>query len=415
MVPLRAEDAERFLAVDLSAFFADPTGQTLAEATAEIDWERTFGATRVGDSSLCGVYTAYDMQLTAPGPSGSLRQLPMEGLSWVSVHPDHRRRGVLRAMMTHHLRRLHESGVALGGLHAAEVGIYGRFGYGVSSVEATLELGRGTTLTAPGLEDVARQVETRFEPVDTDAAAARVHDVHVRAAAATLGSVARPAGMNRAILRDVPAQRRGEEPRQVMFAALDGQTTGYAVFKRKHAWTDGVPGGTVAVDEVAATDPASLLALVRRMVDFDLTASASFNSRGLDDPITWWAGGPRSAKLKAFDSLWLRLVDLDAALTARGYAGPVDVVLDVVDEQCPWNHRRWRLTADESGRATCAATPDPADVRLPVGALAAAYLGARSLAGLSRHGIVEELRPEAVARLSRALRADTEPVGAIGF
>ena len=91
------------------------------------------------------------MAVTAPGPLGSLMRVPMPGLSWVSVHPDHRRRGVLRAMVTHHLADLRDQGAALSGLHAAEVAIYGRFGYAAASAEVELTLARGTAFAAPAL------------------------------------------------------------------------------------------------------------------------------------------------------------------------------------------------------------------------------------------------------------------------
>jgi predicted acetyltransferase len=415
VLPLTAADRDRLLAVDLATFFFDPTGIDPGAVMGHFDWSRTFGASRDGGQNLCGIYTSYDMQVTTPGPLGSLSQLPMAGLSWVSVHPDHRRRGVLRTMVGHHLHELHEQGTALSGLHAAEVPIYGRFGYAVASLEVSLNIGRGTTFAAPALDPEAARVETRFTAVDDDAAAALQHELHLRSAALTLGAVTRPDRMSRSLFTDQPAERRDREPGQVMFSYRDGEPTGYARFARRSQWTNGNPNGSVAVAEMAAADTPSLLALARRMVDFDLTSSVTIANRGMDDPLVWWAGGPRSAQVHTYDGLWLRLVDVDRALSARGYAAACDVVLDVVDEVCPWNHRRWRLTADDKGVATCTATADEADLRLPVAVLGGAYLGSRSVAAQAHHGLVEELRPGAVGELARAMRADREPVGAILF
>src|ERR1019366_1318513 len=180
IVPLTAGRRQRLLAVDLAAFFFDPNAYPVDIVTSHFDWGRTFGATREGSDELAGIYTSYDMAVTAPGPLDALTRVPMAGLSWVSVHPDHRRRGVLREMMTHHFTQLHEQGVALSGLHAAEVPIYGRFGYGISSVELKLELERGTVFSAPSLDDAAGKVTTRFVAADSDDAARAVHDLHLR-------------------------------------------------------------------------------------------------------------------------------------------------------------------------------------------------------------------------------------------
>jgi predicted acetyltransferase len=415
IVPLSAADRQRLLAVDVAAFFFDPRAYPVDIVTSHLDWARTFGAIAPGGDDLAGIYTSYDMAVTAPGPLGTLARVPMAGLSWVSVHPDHRRRGVLRQMVTHHLRRLHEQGAALSGLHAAEVPIYGRFGYAVSSVELELELERGTVLTAPSLEDAAGRVTTRFFPADSDDAARAVHDLHIRCAADTLGAVSRPQAMARPFLVDLPLTRQGREPWQVLLAHVDGLPAGYAIFSRESKWEDFKAKGTVAVRELGATGPAALLALARRLVDFDLTASTMIGGRASDDPLLWWAGGPRGLGLRACDSLWLRLVEVDAALTARGYSSACDVVLDVLDPVCPWNQRAWRLTVDHDGVATCIPTSKDADLRLPVQALGAAYLGSRNLAAQADQGLVEELTEGSLRSLSRAMSCEREPAGAIEF
>jgi predicted acetyltransferase len=415
IVPLSAADRQRLLAVDVAAFFFDPRAYPVDIVTSHLDWARTFGAIAPGGDDLAGIYTSYEMAVTAPGPLGTLARVPMAGLSWVSVHPDHRRRGVLRQMVTHHLRRLHEQGAALSGLHAAEVPIYGRFGYAVSSVELELELERGTVLTAPSLEDAAGRVTTRFFPADSDDAARAVHDLHIRCAADTLGAVSRPQAMARPFLVDLPLTRQGREPWQVLLAHVDGLPAGYAIFSRESKWEDFKAKGTVAVRELGATGPAALLALARRLVDFDLTASTMIGGRASDDPLLWWAGGPRGLGVRACDSLWLRLVEVDAALTARGYSSACDVVLDVLDPVCPWNQRAWRLTVDHDGVATCIPTSKDADLRLPVQALGAAYLGSRNLAAQADQGLVEELTEGSLRSLSRAMSCEREPAGAIEF
>jgi len=415
IVPLTAADRPRLLAVDNAAFFFDPNAVPADVVTSHLDWSRTFGASREGSDELAGVYTSYDMAVTAPGPLDTVAPVPMAGLSWVSVHPDHRRRGVLREMMAHHFARLHEEGSALSGLHAAEVLIYGRFGYGISSVELELELERGTVFTAPSREEAASRVTTRFVAADSDETARVVHDLHTRYSVVTLGAVTRPGHLARPMFVDLPLTRQGREPWQVLLAHVDGQPVGYAVFSRQQKWKDYRAKGTVSVRELAAEDPATLLALARRLVDFDLTASITINGCSTDDPLVWWAGGPRALGIKSFDSLWLRLVDVDAALTARGYSSACDIVLDVIDDVCPWNQRAWRLTVDDAGAGTCKPTSDRADVRLPVQALGAAYLGSRSIAAQAHQGLVTELTPGTLRLLSRAMSCDREPAGATEF
>jgi predicted acetyltransferase len=415
IIALTEADRDRLLAVDGAAFFFDPDTMPAESFTAHFDWDRTYGASPDAGGTLVGVYTSFDMALTVPGPLGRLQRVPMPGLSWVSVHPDHRRRGVLRAMVTHHLEDLRDRGVALSGLHAAEVAIYGRFGYAVASPELDLTLPRGTAFTAPALEAAAARVRTTLVQADSDETAARLQELHLRCAATTLGAVTRPDRMTRNALVDRPRSRQGRETDKVLFAAVDGEMTGYARFHRTGTWEDGVPQGTVSVPELAAADPASLLALARRLVDFDLTTTTRIGGRGADDPMIWWAGGPRTVRTTTNDGLWLRLVDVGAALSQRGYAAAVDAVLDVADPVCPWNQRRWRLRVGADGVGTCVPTEDAPDLRLPVQALAAAYLGTRTLLSQAGEGVLEEVTPGSAWRASRAFSDDRQPVGAIPF
>ena len=415
IVPVTPEVAEDFLAVDQAAFFFEHS-RPWEEAMAALDLSRCFAATRTGGPPFSGVYGSFDLTVTVPAPAGGLHAVPMAGLTWVSVHPDERRRGVLRQMVEHHFADLHEQGVALSGLHAAEPAIYGRFGYAVASLDAFVTLSRGQDLRATSLDESAAAVTTRLVPLSRDGVADQVHDLHARFTAAQLGGVVRTHQMTGAEARDFPPARRGREARQVLFAERDGQQVGYAVLHRKERWERGRPQGSVTCHEMAAADPAALLALGRRLVSFDLTSEVKVEGRSLDDPLLWWAGGPRAASVTVYDGVWLRLVEVGAALEQRGLGAPVDVVLEVADPVCPWNHGRWRLASAGAGSpVTCGRTDAAAHVRLPVQALGSAYAGLRTIASQAHQGVVEEVAAGSVSALSAAFATDRQPVAAIPF
>lgn len=426
LIDLTPADLARIKELEDTVWFEVQPGGTPADIEDDLDFRHARAAERPGGPlpgepegprPLVGIYSAYDMTVTAPGAGEALTVLPMDGLTWVGVHPDARRKGLLTRLMRDHLHRVHERGeAAVAGLHASEAGIYGRFGYGCASLDVKLELGRGTELRAPQwLVEEADGISTHVVTLPTPEGMAALHEAHLRCAATTLGAVTRPDNKADLWFRDFPKSRGSKEPRRLLLARRDGQTCGYAVFRRESKWEEGSPQGEVSVAELGATDDATLLALARRLLDLDLTSKVTFWSRSLDDPLLWWAGGPRSAGPRLYDALWIRVVDLPRALTERGYAASCDVVLDVTDELCGWNAGRWRLTVDASGRARVEQTQDEAEVELPVAALGAAYLGGRPLASMVPTLLGRELRPGAVRELSRALRADVDPVGGIGF
>ncbi|QFG69412.1 GNAT family N-acetyltransferase [Ornithinimicrobium pratense] len=427
LIDLTPDDLPRIKDLEDTVWFEVQPGGTPQDLADDLDFRHARAAERGGAPlpgepdqerpPLAGMYSAYDLAVTVPGPGGGLTTLPMDGLTWVGVHPDARRKGLLTRLMRDHLHRIHDRGeAAVAGLHASEAAIYGRFGYGCASLDVKLELGRGSELKAPAwLVGEADRITTHVVTLPTPEGMTALHEAHLACAATALGAVTRPESKATTWYRDFPKSRGSKEPRRLMLARRNGTVTGYAVFRRESKWEDGSPRGEVSVAELGAVDLASLLALARRLLDLDLTSKVTLWARRLDDPLLWWAGGPRAAAPRIYDSLWIRVVDLPRALTDRGYAAACEVVLDVADELCPWNAGRWRLTVDGSGAATCVRTEDAADVELPVAALGAAYLGGRSLAAMVPALSGRELRSGAVRELSRAMRADVDPLGAIDF
>jgi predicted acetyltransferase len=317
-------------------------------------------------------------------------------------------------MLRHHLEQVREeTGTHVSALHASEPAIYGRYGYGLASLELEVTLGRGTALTSPHLEDAAAAVSTQMARISDTDVHKRLRECHL--GAAPLGSVVGHPGYYARISHELPEELRGREPWRVLFARRDGMDVGFAAFRRTSKWERARPSGEIQVWAVVG-DPAAQLALLRRLVDFDLIGTVKVGTVGVDDPLLSWAGGPRATSdVATYDSLWVRLVDLPEALQARAWSAQCDVVVEVADASAPWNEGSWRIRSDAAGQATVEKSTAEADLALRVAALGGAYLGGGNLVALHRAGLVAERRAGAVAELWRAMRTEAAPTAAIGF
>ncbi len=411
-----AEDAQRFVATDHTVWFAEiPTAPPEVQLIG-IPEEQRFAADVDGSDSgtYPGIYGVFPLTLAIPGPHAGARQVPCAGLTWVGVHPDHRRKGVLTAMLRHHFEQVRdEEGTSVSALHASEPAIYGRYGYGLASLELEVSLGRGTTLTAPQLADSAAATTTQLTTVSDGDVPKRMHDCHL--ASADVGSVVGEPGYYDRVCTQLPEELRDKEPWRVLFARRDSSDVGFAMFRRSHKWDRGRPAGELTVWALIG-DQAAQLALLRRLVDFDLMATVKVGTVGVDNSLLLWAGGPRAASdVATYDGLWVRLVDLPQALQDRAWSASCDVVVEVSDKVAPWNEGSWRIHADGEGRATVERTTAESDLRMPVEALGAAYLGGGNLVALQRAGLVSERHPGAMVKLWRAMRTDVAPTAAVGF
>ncbi|HEX5561287.1 MAG TPA: GNAT family N-acetyltransferase [Nocardioidaceae bacterium] len=411
----RATDPDRYLATDHTVWFAEVPSAPTDEQLIGLPENQRFAADLDGSdpATYPGVYGVFPMTLSVPGPHAAVRQVPCAGLTWVGVHPDHRRKGVLTAMLRHHFEQVHAEGVHVSALHASEPAIYGRHGYGLASLEMEVTLARGTTLSAPHLEEAVAGVTTQLATVSDPDVPKRMRECHL--GSADLGSVVGEAGYYARVCHQLPEELRDKEPWRLLFARRDGVDVGFVMFRRTHKWERARPAAELAVWALVG-DPAARLALLRRLVDFDLVGTVKLGTLGVDDPVLPWVGGPRATSdLATYDSLWVRLVDLPEALQARAWTAPCDVVVEVADNAAPWNDGSWRIRAGEGGQATVQRTTTDPDVRLRVEALGAAYLGGGNLVALQRAGFVAERRKGAVAELWRAMRTDVAPTAAVGF
>lgn len=413
-----AADHEAYLRTDHTVWFDEVGSTPSAAQLLGVPEHLRFAATAddADPATYPGIYGVRPMRLSVPGVADEVRRVPCAGLTWVGVHPDHRRRGVLRAMMRHHLEQVRdERGTHLSALHASEPAIYGRYGYGLASHELMVTLGRGTTLTAPHLDAPAGTLRTQLATITDPGMAARIRATWEHCAAASVGTIVGDAEFYEGMCQERPEDVRGKESFRLLFVRRDGRDVGLAVFRREHKWERGRPGGELTVHDIAG-DPAARLALLKRLVDFDLIGTVKVYGLGGDDPVLHWLAGPRGASdVTTYDSLWVRLVDLPEALEARGYAAACDLVLEVEDAAAPWNAGRWRLQVDDAGAARVGRTDADAELRVPVTALGASYLGGVSPLALAGAGLIEELRAGAARELWHTVRADEAPNASTGF
>lgn len=398
--PARPEEWRAWRGAISAAFGVEAAEPYLSEPAPVAELDRSLGLWE-GDRVVAtsGIYSRV---LTVPGAV-----LPCAGVTWVTVAPTHRRRGILTAIMRRQLTELHEhQREPVAALWAAEYPIYGRFGYAPATFRGDFT-GRTERLRLrPDVDLGSGHVE--LVPKETYQAAATA--VHERLRRFVPGNLERDQRWWDRILQDEKEHRHGAtERRYLLHTEPDGTVTGYAAYRVKPGWSDGAePDGTLTVEEARATSTAAYAALWRLMLSVDLVRTVKAPLLAPDDPIRHLVTDARALRVSQLDGLWVRLVDVDRALAARRYPAPIDLVIEVRDEICPWNAGRWRLSGHPAG-GYCGRTDLDADLALGIEELSAAYLGGISLGALHAAGRVTELSPGAVALASTAFSWPVPP------
>jgi predicted acetyltransferase len=345
---------------------------------------------------------AFSFRVSVPGAT----DVAAAGIKAIAVLPTHRRRGTLTTIMRGQLDDFHARGEPLAVLWASENAIYPRFGFGMATTSLSWAIARGAPFL-PEPERAARQVleAGRLRLLDDDKAAAVVPPVYERLRSERPGMIERSAAWWQRRLDRV------DHPIWAVVEDTDG-VAGYLVYTVAPAWSEIGPANRVRVEEFVALTADAEAALARFVVDLDLAATISAAMRPPDDAVAWMLSDPRALRRALSDGMWVRLVDVRSALTARRYRAPMELTLEVIDDFCPWNATRWRLeTGDGAVRPRCRPAPARAatDITLGVGALAAAYLGGVPFRTLERAGQVMERRSGAVERADAAFGWSPEP------
>ncbi|MCQ4081897.1 GNAT family N-acetyltransferase [Streptomyces sp. RB6PN25] len=358
------------------------------------------------DDEVVGTSGAFSFRLSVPG--GVL--VPAAGITMVSVQPTHRRRGLLTAMMRRLLDDARERGEPLAVLETSEPPIYGRFGFGngTENVFAEIDTSR-VHIDAPRDADAVRL--RIAAPQDAVAACEKVYAARV---AGRPGAPARKPGWERLPLLAPHSESGATGELLCVLAETDGEVSGYARYVVRPEVESSGRSGAVRLRDLEALDPVTYGALWRYLFDIDLTSRISVDRRPPDDPLWHMVSDIRRCRLTVQDAMYVRLVDVGAALRARTYAAPVDVVFEVEDVFCPWNAGRWRLMGDAEG-AVCERSSDAADLALTARELGSGYLGGFALSAMAGAGRVRELRPGALAEASTAFRSDVAPWLPHGF
>ncbi|MFJ8229894.1 GNAT family N-acetyltransferase [Streptomyces sp. NPDC094448] len=395
--PTADEDLEVFVDTIHTAFGRFP-GAPAAEAGqwwSALEMDRGLLALSE-DGRPVGTAAAYSFELTLPGRHIA----PVTGVSAVGVLPSHRRRGVLSALMRRQLSEVRARGEFLSVLLASEAPIYGRFGYGPATFTTRLTVPRHrAALTAPRSPAPADADSGTVEVMRRSACGGILEAVYDRYRRAQPGALSRPHRWWALGAGQAPVS---SAPRYIaVHRDADGVADGYAGYSIGE-------GGTLTVDETIATDDAAFTSLARFVLGHDLVSQVVFRHIPPEHPLRWQLADLRAGEVGDHaDWLWVRLLDVPRALTARGWVTDGDLVLDV-DDPFLGEHDRYLLTVRE-GRASCVPTGRHPDLSLDVRDLGSLYLGGIAPSTLVRAGHVRACRPGAAAAADALFRTEGPP------
>ncbi|HEX8082434.1 MAG TPA: GNAT family N-acetyltransferase [Jatrophihabitans sp.] len=395
--PGTTDDHAEILRVDGVAFGDHFTEQDAEDALGAQPPQ--FTVATVADQ-IVGVTGHYDFTMTVPG--GGALQVP--GVTWVSVSPVHRRRGVLRALMDRQVRDFAALGVPAAILTASEGGIYGRFGYGpASSVRKTVLDRRVTRLVQSG-----QKTSGEVQVLNAEQARSVLPELHRRWREQVPGALNRTEAWWDHLFLDREQHRGGMSAKFYLT-----HPEGYVSYRVKEQWNDGIAALQCRIVDYVISSTDAHAALWQVLLGMDLFESIESHQIPVDDPLPFLVNDFRQVRTTAVnDGVWVRPIDAAATLAARTYPVEVEAVIEVVDPLL--GDRRLVLAGGPDG-ASCRPTDRPAQASFSLAGLGSAYLGGHRLSTLARAGVLRCDDPRLLSRLELAFSTDRAPFYGTAF
>ncbi|MDQ4132955.1 MAG: GNAT family N-acetyltransferase [Actinomycetota bacterium] len=397
--PITEDELPAFARTVYQGFGVQADDEEVEEVRLSIELDRTLAIFDGGRPvATAGVLS---VRLTLPGAT----TVPAAAVTVVAVLPTHRRRGMLTALMSRQLDDVAAAGEPVAVLLASESVIYGRFGYGPATEVATVEIERAHAAIAdpsPPVGDI-RLVEVDDLPT-------QLPEIHARYCAQQPGEISRPPGWWQAFFRDYEHNREGLTARfAVVYDGPGGRPEGYLTYRMKGDPWAALPEKILQVEDLVAQTPRARAALWRYCLAVDLVQLVRAPAVPVDEPLRWILRDSRRLQTTGVhDFLWVRLVDVAAALSARRYATADGLVFDVADGFRASQAGRYRLDGGPDG-AECRRTDESADLRLDVADLGSLFLGGVRATTLARAGRIVELKAGALRRADALFGSDPMP------
>lgn len=353
---------------------------------------------------LAGVHASFGTDMVTPGG----RRVPTAGLSWLGVHPAHRRRGLMTTMIHDHFSRCIERGEHVSVLYAMESEIYARFGYGMGAQTVKASIPRGARMWHV---DGAEHLTVRLERADFDKHDQLVADLQAKLTRP--GTVLNPVGSGRnARFTDPVGNRHGMEKWRICIIEDQGEPVAYAFFRRKADSEIGIHDGVAQVREHGSLTAAASHKLWQVLTDFDLVGTTNTENLATDDPLLYQLKDARAARTKVIDNIWVRILNVPEALVAREYFHDCSVTVKLTDKHVVANAGVWRIAVTD-GNATVTRVEDAgavADLEMDIRHLGAIYLGGTSLEALTAAGLAKENTPGQARQLAISMLSPVAPL-----
>ncbi|MGI8550817.1 MAG: GNAT family N-acetyltransferase [Dehalococcoidia bacterium] len=393
------EEMRRFVWGDLVAFGSQPTPANI-ERELEMPLRPEWTLCAVEDGEIASQMGVLPFRMQWNGHT-----IDVGGVTAVSTLPTHRRRGYLRKLMTKALSDMRDRGQSVAILWASMAAIYQRYGYGLGF------RGQRYRFDPRGLSYV--------EPIATPG---RIRFLPIEQAAETLGEVyTRFAGPRTLMLQREPDwwqwQFRWPQDAVQLLAVYEeaGRIQGYVSYYLSQTEIDGPgPRQTVHVSQFVWTTPAAHRALIQYVAGYDLARQVEIRRVPVDDPLVFQVQEPRLYGTLLSDGLWVRLVDVEQALSQRGYDDDGRIRLGIEDELCPWNNGVWEVQAN-AGTGTVRRQNAEPEIRLSPRALAVLSSGCANATSLAAAGLITADDTAALPRADRLFAVSAAPLCLDGF
>jgi predicted acetyltransferase len=329
----------------------------------------------------------------------------MGGVTAVGTLPSYRRQGLLRQIMKQGLETMRERGQAYAILWASMAAIYQRFGYGSATTRVDYKFDPRTAQLRDN-----RPTSGSVSLMTSEDAFPIIKQLYIQDATPRNMALHRSTVIWR--VDTLRPRHKGDAMYTVVYRNEEGEPRGYLVYGTHEATERSSPGPdqTLTVKDFVALDMEGYRALWQYILKHDLVGTVRiWACIAEDDPAPDLLLEPRMLQRSTMDGIWMRVVDVEAAVPQRPYGSRGELTFRIEqDDLCPWNNGSFLMETD--GKTTAIRRTDrKPNLTMSINSLASLLAGHRSATRLARAGLISAIREPALDTADAIFRTNYLP------
>lgn len=397
---INSKNIKEFAQAEAIPYTAEATDYYIQRLKLLADPERAIALCK--NNKIIGTTNSFSSYISIPND----KSVKVAAVSYVSVQPTHRRKGILTEMMNIQLNEIYSKyKEPLAILWPSETAIYGRFGYAPTK-EKHYKISKNNTQFKPGLTN--NSLEVKF--LNRNEAINAYVEINNKLMSTRPGVMKINKKWAQRRIDDLIFKHLNSGPAYFIGIYHNKKLVGFATYSIEN--NDNSYGNTPSslyMWDIIYLDLDAAISIWNFCLNIDLVEEFYANGVPEDDILEALLISPSGLNARITTGFWIRIVDVVSAITLRSYEYTGNIVFKVKDSIIKNNNKTYILNTNDKSNPVCEISNSKPDIEITIQGLSEIFLGTFDLNNLIASGNINIKNKKAIKIINKIFKSESQP------